>query len=206
MERIFVVDGKLNTLLGRIADLVILNLLWLLCSLPVVTLGASTTAMYSVLLRVVRNEESYVLCSFFKAFRENIKQATIIWLGIVLTAAVLYFDFYFCGHTEGTHVKLLAIPLGLAVFLTDVLYGYIFPILAFFKNGTKKAVKNALLMGIAYLPYTAVILLVNLCPLYLLAAGNLAAALFWDIVIGFSLAAYINSFIIRRLFDKVCVG
>lgn len=206
MGRIFAVDGKLFGLLSRIADLVILNLLWLLCSLPIVTIGASTTALYAVLLKMVRNEESYLFAGFLRAFKENIRQASFIWTGILLTWAVLYFDFYFCAHGAGKGVRLLAVPLGLAAFLSLALCCYVFPILAYFENSTKKAVKNALLMGIAYLPYTVVILILNLCPLYLLFSENLVAASFFDIIIGFSLAAFLNAYIFRRLFDRVRIG
>lgn len=205
MERIFAAEGKLNIFLGRIADLVVLNLLWLFCSLPVVTLGASTTALYTVLLKMIRNEESYICSSFFKAFKENFKQATKIWLGILFVLAILYFDFYFCGHVQEKGVKLFVVPLVIVVFIICVLYSYVFPIIAYFENTTKKAVKNAVLMGIAYLPYTAVILLVNIFPLLLLFLGKLVMSVFWDLVIGFSLAALINSYMFRKLFDKVRV-
>lgn len=203
MGRLFAVDGKLVTMLSKIADLVILNLLFLLCSLPVVTIGASSTALYGVTLKMARNEDSYPCSSFFRAFKENFKQATGIWAGILAAAGILYFDFYFSGHMAGAGAKLLAIPLGLAAFLTCLLYSYVFPILSYFENSTKKAVKNALLMGIAYLPYSAVILLVNFCPFLLLFGGKIVIAAFWDVVIGFALASYANAHLFRKLFDKV---
>ncbi len=203
MGRIFAADGKLVTILSQIADLVILNLLWLLCSLPIVTIGASSAALYAVTLKMVRNEESYPFSSFWRAFKENFRQATGIWAGILLAAALLYFDFYFSGHTAGAGAKLLVIPLGLAAFLACLLYSYVFPILAYFENSTRKAVKNALLMGVAYLPYSAVILLVNFCPFLLLFGGNVVIAAFWDVVIGFALASYVNAHLFRKLFEKV---
>lgn len=88
MGRIFDMDSPVMRFLGRLADLMILNLVTLLCCLPVVTIGASLTAMHYVLLKMVRNEESYIVRSFFKSFKENFKQATVIWLIILLLSLI----------------------------------------------------------------------------------------------------------------------
>ena len=93
MGGLFAADGKLAQILGNIADLVILNVLWIVCSIPIVTAGAAATAFYSVTLKLIKNEESYVTRSFFRAFRENFKQSTIVWLVLLAVAAVLGCDF-----------------------------------------------------------------------------------------------------------------
>ena len=66
--------------LNRVTDLLVLNLLALLMCLPVVTVGASLTAMHYVLLKLVRDEEGYIAKSFFRSFKRNFLQATVIWL------------------------------------------------------------------------------------------------------------------------------
>ena len=68
MNRLFSLDGKLFHILSRIADLILLNVLWLLSSLPIITIGASTTALYYVMLKIVKNEDSYIIRSFFHSF------------------------------------------------------------------------------------------------------------------------------------------
>ena len=78
MNRLFSLDGKLFHILSRIADLILLNVLWLLSSLPIITIGASTTALYYVMLKIVKNEDSYIIRSFFHSFFQNIRQSTII--------------------------------------------------------------------------------------------------------------------------------
>ena len=77
--------------LTKIGYTIILNLLWFLCSLPLFTIGASTTALYAVMQKLVRNEESGIVSAFFTAFRQNFKQATKIWL--VLLAALFFLGF-----------------------------------------------------------------------------------------------------------------
>ena len=94
MEGIFSVDGKAAGAIRTATDLVKLNLVWLLCCIPLVTIGASTTALYSVVIKMVKNEDSYVVRSFFSSFRENFKQATAVWLIICMIAAILSFDFF----------------------------------------------------------------------------------------------------------------
>lgn len=71
-------------MMGRAADLMILNIVFIICCLPIVTIGASLTALHYVTLKMVRNEESYIVKSFFKSFKQNFKQATIINLIMLL--------------------------------------------------------------------------------------------------------------------------
>ena len=80
--RLDVTDNPVISGMSRIFDMMCLNVLWLVCSLPIFTIGASTTAMYTVMLKVVKNEEGYIVKGFFKAFKENFKKSTIIWNGV----------------------------------------------------------------------------------------------------------------------------
>ena len=78
MDRLFNMDNKFFTVMGRVADLIMLNVVFLICCLPIVTIGASLTALHYVTLKMARNEESYIIRSFFKSFKQNFKQATVI--------------------------------------------------------------------------------------------------------------------------------
>lgn len=90
MGRFFSMDNKFFTFMNKVADLCILNIICLVCCIPIVTAGASITAMYYVTLKMVRNEEAYIVRSFFKSFKDNFKQATIINLIMIAVGAVLY--------------------------------------------------------------------------------------------------------------------
>lgn len=206
MSRLFAMDGKLAVFLNKIADLVILNLLWLVCCIPVVTAGAATTAFAYELLRIARDEESYVFTGFFRQFKENFKQATIVWLVYLLIGAVVYFDIRALGLMELSVKPVLIMVLYMIAFLTLASMFYAFPVMAFFRNSTKKVFRNSLLMAVAHLPWTLLIILINLCPVFLLLFGNAIAAGFLDVVIGFSLAGWANAHIFRRLFDRYIKG
>ena len=76
MGRIFSLDSPLFSFLNKVADLILLNILTMICCLPIITIGASMTALHYVVLKMVRDEESYIVRSYFKSFRQNFKQAT----------------------------------------------------------------------------------------------------------------------------------
>ena len=86
------IESPLMKKLGIMADLLILNLVTLVCCLPIVTAGAAFTAMHYVLLKIVRGEEGYVVKTFFRAFKENLLQGTILWIIMVIVYAALFVD------------------------------------------------------------------------------------------------------------------
>ena len=202
MQRIFAMDGKVVNFLNKVADLVLLNILWLICCVPIVTIGASTTAFSYVLLKMVRDEESYLFSTFFRVFKENFKQSTVVWVIFILIGAVLYLDFYVVGIMTGGVKSILLTLFFMILFLVAATMFYVFPVMAFFENSTKKVFKNSFYMALAHLPYTLLIVVINLCPVILLIFGNFIAAGFVDAVIGFALAGWINAHIFRKLFDR----
>ena len=87
MSSLFNMDSPIMRFLSRVCDIMILNILCIVFCIPIITAGASVTAMYTVTLKMVRGEESYIFKGFLKAFKENFKQSTIIWL--MMAAIVL---------------------------------------------------------------------------------------------------------------------
>lgn len=95
LQGIFNYDNPVWRFIGKLGDLIILNILWIVCSIPVFTAGASTTAVYYVTLKLVRDEEDSTIRSFFRSFKSNFRQATGIWLIMLAAGIVLGFDFWF---------------------------------------------------------------------------------------------------------------
>ena len=79
-SEIFNYDNGFWRFMGKLWDALVLNILWVVCCIPLVTVGAATTAVYYVALKLARDEEGYVISSFFKSFKENFRQATALWL------------------------------------------------------------------------------------------------------------------------------
>ena len=97
LSNIFNYDNPVWRFMGKFCDILLLNILWTLCSVPIVTIGASTTAVYYVTLKLVRDEEGPTVRSFFRSFKENFKQATVIWLILLVAGLLIGFDLYFLG-------------------------------------------------------------------------------------------------------------
>lgn len=191
--------------MGRISDLVILNLLCILCCLPVITAGASITAMFYVTLKMVRNEEAYIAKSFFKSFKQNLKQSIVINLIMLVTGVLLYFDLTISKSMSGLPGKVLSIIFMMILLLYVMVFIYIYPVLAKFYNTTKNTFINAFLMAIRHLPYTLVMLLVTVLPvaiLYIPTFKVQSLVLMLFILFGFATIAYINSHFFVKIFDK----
>lgn len=203
MKHIFAPDGKLFQFLNRLADLILLNVLWLFTSIPVFTIGASTTALYYVTLKGVRNEDNYIARSFFRSFRQNFRQATIIWSGLFLSGSILAYDYYISRQISAPIGLLLRNLLAiLGLFL--IMFGcYVFPILGYFENTLQRTLKNAALMSMAHLFHTVLILIVLFLPGILMQRfpAVMIAGIFIYLFIGIALTGWCNSLIFRKIFE-----
>ncbi|MBU5480442.1 YesL family protein [Blautia sp. MSJ-19] len=205
MGRFFNMDNKFFTFMNKVADLFILNIICVICCIPIVTAGASITAMYYVTLKMVRNEEAYIVRSFFKSFKENFKQATVINLILIAVGVILYLDLNVAKSMPGSAGQILHIIFMAFAIIYFVLFLYVYPILARFYNSTKNTLKNALFMAIRHLPYTVIMILIGLCPLLILFVQSyqLQSSLFvLFLFVGFGLIAYCNSFFLVKIFDN----
>ena len=195
-------DNVVMRALGKIGDMICLNLMWLICCIPVITIGASTTALYAVMLRMVKNEEGYIFRGFLKAFKTNFKQSTLIWLILLLLGILWTVDFRVAGFMPGMAGTVLsAVFLVLGFILLSVMI-YIFPLTARYENGMKATFKNALILTVAKLPYTFVMVAVVVAAVIasLWSTVTLLFSLPLWLIIGGALIAWINSYILRRVF------
>ncbi len=205
MNRIFNMDNKFFVFMGRVADLIILNLICLVCCIPIITIGASLTALFYVTLKMVRNEESYIIKSFFKSFRENFKQSTIINLIMLVTAVMLFFDLNISHNLTGTLSQVLSCIFIAFTFLYLLVFLYIYPLQAKFYNTIKNTFSNSILMAIRHLPQTIIMLIISLIPVAILFVPDIRiqATLFMLVfLMGMSTIAYLNSKFFVKIFDK----
>lgn len=200
--RFNITDNVIVRALNKICDMVCLNVLWLVCCIPIVTIGASTTALYAIMLKMVRNEEGYIFRGFFKAFKANFKQSTIIWLVILLLGIVCWLDFRVAGVIPGTAGLVMRSIFILAGFILISFTNYIFPLTARYENSIRANGRNALILTVGRLPYTIVMDVVVIAAV-IASLWNSVTLMFaiplW-FLIGGSLVAWINSYILRRVF------
>lgn len=197
-----------NSLLGRflnlVGDLVILNVMWIIFSLPIFTIGASTTALFYSLMIRIRRDEGYVHTNFTKSFKENFKQASIIWLIMLVIGCLLFFDYrigtYLNSIGNSTVGSIFVIASILLFIIYLLILTYIFPIQAKFENTIKNNIKNAFLMSIAHFGYTVLILFITASFILLTLASKAFIGI--EIFVGMSLYAYLTSNIFIMIFRK----
>lgn len=196
----FKLDSPLMSFLNKVCDVMILNLLVLVFSLPIITAGSAITAAYYVSYRMVRNEEGYITKMFWKAFKENFKQSTIIWLIMILIAAILYGDYKIVtsGVVEMQGWMVTAL-ITVAVIIAMGLE-FVFPMQARFSNTVKNTIRNAFLMALSHLPSAVLFLLAYAVPVLLLyLLPQLAPAI---VLLIFGALPYFKSFLYLKIFKK----
>ena len=204
MGRFFSMDNKFFTFMNKVADLCILNIICLVCCIPIVTAGASITAMYYVTLKMVRGEDPYIWQNFWKSFRQNFKQGTLIWVFSILVFIFLGMDFYIINSQNTTLFAVIRILLWCVCLIALSVFLYVFPIISHFVCSTTQALKNAVFMTFGHLPYTLVMLVITGLILYLCACSVKTFALVVVIsgICGFSVVAFIYSILFDRIFKK----
>jgi uncharacterized membrane protein YesL len=195
--RIFDLQNPFWNFIGKLVDAVWLNLIFVVFSLPIFTIGASTTAMFSVTLKMARDREGYVFRGFWKAFKENFKQATLIWLGILVAGIILATDIQYFYSQDSLFARLaLFLMIGIVVLLFTMMI-YIFPLLAQFDNSIKQTVKNSLLIAIRHLPWTVLFILI-----YALLALGIWLMFEFMVLFIFGIAAFLLSYIYSKIFIR----
>lgn len=187
--------------MSRIGDLLILNFLFLLTCLPFFTIGAASSAMYTVCFRFGTDRESGLLKSYFIAFRDNFKQSTALWLVILFCGCTAFLNTYLFYLMPGA-IRYAFILFAILFVLVLLLSAYAFPLVSQFNNHVASTLRNALILSLAYLPRSVLIVALNVFPFALIMLDLytfLQAGFIW-IVLYFSAAAYINTFMLRKVF------
>lgn len=200
MGRFFDLESPIMRALNRVADLMILNLLMIVCCIPVITIGASVTAMHYVILKMVRGEEGYLVKGFFKSFKTNFKQATLIWL-IMLFIIVVYVGdaliFSFSGITFPKPLVIAVVAVGIIIYLIAM---YVFPLLARFDNTIRNTIRNAALIAVSNLPKTILMAVFYALPLVISYFSTYA--LLFVFLFGISAPAYGAAWLYSNIFKK----
>ena len=193
-------DNPVWRFIGKFGDLIILNVLWFVCSIPIFTIGASTTAVYYVTLKLARNDDGYTIRSFFKSFKENFKQATIIWLIALVVGIIFAGDFMILRNSTVSFGKVIMVLITIVAVIYLFTMIYIFPVLSRFENTVKNTIRNSFLMSVLNLPKTILLIIINLIPTVLLLVTLQAMPLL--ILFGFSVPAYVASMLFVKIFKR----
>lgn len=164
MDKVFDLNSPLMRSLTTLANLILLSCAWTIFSIPVITVGPATAAVYYVIQKMVQGENPGILRCFWKGFRDNFKQGMILTLIFGVAAALMYYDYvfsYMVSDTLGPALRAVFVILAV-VWLTMVCYA--FPLQAQFQNSIKNTLKNALLLGIVRPGKTVPLIALHLIP------------------------------------------
>lgn len=197
---IFAADSKLTVFLNTLGNLMVLNVLALLCMLPVVTAGASMTALYTMTMRIVRREEGSVIRGFLGAFKDNLKKSTILWLAGGGLLVFMAFDIWLLQSVTGNFGLVYRALLFVLLLFVGMVLMHAFALTARFENTVKNTLKNSVVIVASHLPQSALMLLVFLLPVLLLFVSMRFISL--DILIGLSGPAWLASVYFCPLFHS----
>lgn len=202
-ENFFGYDGPFFTTLNRISDIIILNLLWIVCCIPIITIGASTTALLYVTMKITRGEDAYIVRKFFKSFKENFIQSTLMWLLMLVIGIMLGFNYFFLPNMQGLGNAVYTMIFS-ASCLTALIYGmilvWLFPLQARLENKIKDTYKNAFLLSFRHLPTTLLLMVIVFVPLYVALFRWFATLFFVWVLFAGSGIAMICSLLYNRIF------
>ncbi len=201
-------DNFLNIALNKVGDVIVCNLLFILCCIPVFTIGPALTALYHCMLRSVKGNLNGAAKTFFCAFKENFLQSLAAWLIFLLLLLILLQNIRFLSlQGAGISQVFLYLSEGAAALL--VIGGlYIFPVIAAFSNTLKNLVKNSYIFAFMHFPSTLLLAVVTILPMFMTYQDLTLLPLYaccW-FFFGFGLTALINAHILYRFFKKYLDG
>jgi len=187
-------DGPLFEGLTYITNMLYVSVLWVLFSIPVITIGASSTALYYTVTKVIRHGRSYIFREFWKSFKSNLKQSTAVWLIYLVLLGVLLVDIRVMGAFGNTAAQTLQFVFLAGICMVSAVMVYALAYIARFTQDVRHILTNSVLMAIRHLPKTLLLIVI-------LAAAVLGCYLF-GIAIVFvpAAAALLDSLILESIF------
>lgn len=206
MKNLFNLDNPFIQFLARVGDLIIVNFLFLVCCVPVVTIGASICAMDKVTQAIVHDDDNGIVKTFFRGFRENFKQATIVWLLMVLFAVSGACNYLvIVGFTAGTVATVLKCVLAILAAVVVILAVYMFPLMARYQNTLREHAVNALILSVVKLPRTIGLVFLAVLPILIAVLSIqtfLNTLVFW-ITVGFGFTSYMSGMLMKPIFKEL---
>jgi uncharacterized membrane protein YesL len=186
--------------LNKVADIMIINLLFIIFSIPLFTIGASFTAAYYMGYKMVKGEETYILKGFWKSFKENFVQSTILWVIILLIVGVLVADYRMILYSGIEFARWMRIAIMAVTVVLMLGISFVFPMQARYTNTVKNTFKNAFLMALSHIPTAVAICVLFVVPVVIFYFfPQLFAVLF---LLSFGLVFMGQSFLLMKIFTK----
>lgn len=207
--KLFDPDSPMMIALSKLADVVLCNAMFILFSIPIFTIGASLTALFTCTQQLISDDakdDGLIYRTFWFAFKSNFRQATALWLICLLGIGFLSSYYVITKNLTGIYGRTYQVTFYVLSLLFLCGFLYVFPLQACYENSVRNTLRNAWLLSIAALPWTVAALLLLIAAVYISFIMNPNAAgvfaYLWA-VCGFALIAYLESFFFRRAFRKL---
>lgn len=199
MGNLFNLDNGFFSFMGKVWDMVLLSIMWVICCIPIITIGPATTAMYYAIVKVIRRERGYVTKEFFHSFKDNLKLGLLSALIFLVMAYILYIDFTFAIGQRNAGSKygdlMVAGFIAITTMVVFVLV-FIYPILSRFTVSLKGLFKTSFIIAMKHFPTTFLLVVI-------VAAFGLGVYIIYPLIfIAPALCCLVCSFLIERVFKK----
>lgn len=162
LDRVFNPENPFWTFLNKVIDIAILELLWLLTSLPVITVGASSSAFWNCVMRISEDDDGYIYRGYFKTFAKTFKTSTTLWLVQLLIGGLLAIDVWACFKIQETWVSFLLGAFIVVAVIYLLMSVYLYPLAGRFRFGVKRVLTNAVYLGMRHFFHSIAMLAVLL--------------------------------------------
>ena len=204
MGNIFGINSPLTKFMSKLVDLVVLNILWLVFSIPIVTIGASTAALYRSCDKL-RKDDGKLLQNFWQAFRSSFRSATLFCIAMLIVGGAIIWNYYLL-YTWSFSFKTVFLVLNICItVLYTIINSWYYPLLVNYDNTVVKTALNAVVLGISNPTSTMTIVILNLIPVALLLFKTdwfIRSIYFWTFV-GIAAIAYLNSSVFQQVFIRL---
>lgn len=200
----FVIDSPVMRFLGRVGDILLLNIVFVVTSIPVITIGTALSALYTVAMKLVRGEDPAIIKEYLKAYKRNFKPATICWLFMAVIGVLLFVDFRLVAVFSGTAYTVMRLLLAMILGIWLLTFLYLFPYIARFENTILNSMKNELFLSVAHIPSTLMMLgvAIGLLIITLFTSKTFVIGTILWTFFGFAILSYVQSFLLCRIFTK----
>ena len=204
MGKWFDIDSPFMMGLSRLADMFFLSLIWLVCCLPVITIGPSTTAMYYVALKCARKDDVKISAAFFDSFKKNFKQGVVLNLIFLVAGVILGLDYIIMSAQDSTYGAISSVCFFvMGVWLLGIMF-YAYPLQAQFYNTIRQTLINAAQLAVLKFPVTIAVFVINLFPVivaFISLELLVRTAPIW-ILLAPGVTAFLNAKLFAKIFDK----
>lgn len=200
MKNRFNMDTPFFRTMGKIGDIFLLNFIFVITSIPLITIGASITALMTIAIKMTTNKEGYILSGYWKAFCSNFKQATVIHILLAVLGGILFFDLHFWVRLQNKNAGFMIIISVIPIMLYYMVLLYVYIQQTIFENRITATIKNALLMAVKNLPGTlllGIVVVAILCVMYFFESARIFMVLY-----GFGLSGYSMAVVYRYIYRE----